>query len=149
MRSFLHEGVCALVATLAVGATFGEASCIVALVFFLVSCGMHGLLHAVVEITIKCSQKKHTKKNDDNDEDQASDPPILRTNSSNEGQEGALGMNKAKRIIVTKHGKCWHSSQDCRHLVRRPFQDDGQENRINDKLHFLNPCKHCVSGLGP
>lgn len=61
MRSFLHEGVCALVATLAVGATFGEASCIVALVFFLVSCGMHGLLHAV-EITITSSRKNIQRK---------------------------------------------------------------------------------------
>ena len=55
MKSFLREGVCALVATLAVGATFGEASCIVALVFFLVSCGMHGLFHAV---EIICLQEK-------------------------------------------------------------------------------------------
>ena len=145
MKSFLREGVCALVATLAVGATFGEASCIVALVFFLVSCGMHGLFHAV---EIICLQEKNTKKHDDHGENQTSDPPILWTKSSNEGQEGAFAMNRAKRIIVTKHGKCWHSSQDCRHLKRLPFHDDGQENRINNKLHFLNPCKHCVSGLG-
>ena len=141
MKSFLREGVCALVATLAVGATFGEASCIVAIVFFLVSCGMHGLFHAV-EISLR---KKHTKKHDE-DEDQTSDPPILWKKSSNEGQEGAFAMNRAKQIIVTKHGKCWHCSLDCRHLVRRPFHDDGQENQINNKLHFLNPCKHCVSG---